>query len=62
MTMKSRLLKNRILMVLVVIATALFLIGAAAVDNSTAAAVAVMAISGAFLTVFFMANNWGYNL
>lgn len=59
--MKSRL-KNKVLRVLANIAIALFLIGAAAVDNSTAAAVVLMAISGAFLVVFFAANNWGDNL
>lgn len=59
--MKSRL-KNKVLIVLADIATALFLIGAAAVDNSTAAAIVLMAISGAFLLVFFAANNWGDDL
>lgn len=59
--MKQKL-KNKILIALEVIATALFLIGAAAIDNSTAAAFITMAISGAFLTAFFAANNWGYNL
>lgn len=59
--MKSRL-KNKVLIVLVVIATALFLIGAAAVDNSTVAAFVIMMISLAFLTEFFVANSWGDDL
>lgn len=60
--MKKSRLKNKVLIVLALVAATFFLIGEAAVDNSTAEAGVLMAISGAFLVVFFAANNWGDNM
>lgn len=59
--MRSRL-KNKILVALATIATALFFIGAAAVDKDTAAALILMTVSGSFLILFLAANNWGRDL